>query len=55
MFQSEDNVSFISIYDEMRISKKANKNYKLEEGHPNTEGNLIIFDNLSNKLKKYLN
>ena len=55
MFQSKDNVNFISIYDEMRISKKANKNYKLEEGHPNTEGNLIIFDNLSNKLKKYLN
>jgi len=47
--------NFISIYDEMKVIRKSNKNYKLEEGHPNAEGNLIIYNFLKDKLKKYLN
>ena len=54
MFDESKNVKFISLYDEMRLVMMSDKVYKLEEGHPNTEGNYLIFNILKDKLKFYL-
>ena len=54
MFDESKNVKFISLYDEMRLVMMSDKVYKLEEGHPNTEGNTLIYILLKDKLKFYL-
>lgn len=54
MFDKSKNIKFISLYDEMRLGMTAGKIYKLEEGHPNAEGNHLIYNILKNKLKPYL-
>ena len=54
MFDESKNVKFISLYDEMRLGMMSDKVYKLEEGHPNAEGNTLIYILLKDKLKFYL-
>ncbi|MDA7806253.1 hypothetical protein N8963_03105 [Candidatus Pelagibacter sp.] len=54
MFDENQDVKFISLYDEMRLGMMSDKVYKLEEGHPNTEGNILIYILLKDKLKFYL-
>ena len=54
MFDENQNVKFISLYEEMRLKMIPDKVYKLEEGHPNAEGNYLIFNILKDKLKFYL-
>ena len=54
MFDENKNVKFISLYDEMRLGMISDKVYKLEEGHPNAEGNTLTYILLKNKLKFYL-
>ena len=54
MFDENQDVKFISLYDEMRLGMMSDKVYKLEEGHPNTEGNTLIYILLKDKLKFYL-
>ena len=54
MFDENKNIKFISLYDEMRLGMMSDKVYKLEEGHPNAEGNTLIYILLKDKLKFYL-
>ena len=54
MFDKSKNIKFISLYDEMRLGMVPDKTYKLEEGHPNAEGNYLIYSLLKDKLKFYL-
>jgi hypothetical protein len=54
MFDENKNIKFISLYDEMRLGMIPDKVYKLEEGHPNAEGNYLIYSLLKDKLNFYL-
>ena len=54
MFNENKNIKFISLYDEMRLGMMPDKVYKLEEGHPNAEGNYLIYNLLKDKLNFYL-
>ena len=54
MFDTKNEIIFISLYQQMRVKKKIGESYKLEEGHPNEKGNEIIYQLLREKIRFYL-
>ena len=46
MFENRNKINFVSLYNEMTVYRKNKSAFDLEEGHPNSKGNEIIYKSL---------
>ena len=54
MFENRNKINFISLYNDMTEYRKNKSDFDLEEGHPNSKGNEIIYKSLKNKIKIFI-
>jgi lysophospholipase L1-like esterase len=51
MFENRNKINFVSLYNEMTEYRENKSTFNLEEGHPNSKGNEIIYKNLKKKIE----
>ena len=54
MFENRNKINFVSLYNEMTEYRKNKPAFDLEEGHPNSKGNEIIYKSLKKEIKNFI-